>query len=143
MMGKLNGRERVQLALAHREADRVPRFESFWPETVPTWYGQGLPVGTDLADLFGYDMAGAGPGVQVLFVRGGEDGNAGRSQQARDDLNEALRPCCRHDVLGTGRAVSRGSCSQQGLLVASQRKPGPGLRRDARDRIGNRIDARR
>jgi uroporphyrinogen decarboxylase len=60
MNKKLNGCERMTLALSHREADRVPRFESFWPETVPTWYSQGLEVGTDLADLFDYDVMGAG-----------------------------------------------------------------------------------
>lgn len=59
-MSKMNGHERVTLALSHREADRVPRFESLWPETLPTWYAQGLPVGTDLADQFEFDIAGAG-----------------------------------------------------------------------------------
>src|SRR5579859_7818263 len=56
----LTSRERVNRALNHREGDRIPRMESFWPETIPLWHQQGLPIGTDVADLFGYDMAGAG-----------------------------------------------------------------------------------
>jgi len=57
---KLCGRERVNLALEHREADRVPRAESFWPETIPLWQQQGLEVGVDVADLFEFDIMGAG-----------------------------------------------------------------------------------
>ncbi len=60
MHEKLTGRERVNLALAHREADRVPRAESFWSETIPLWTQQGLEVGTDIADRFDFDIAGAG-----------------------------------------------------------------------------------
>ena len=90
-----------------------------------------------------HDMAGPCPGVQVLFVGGRKDRDVRRSQQARDDLDEALRARCGDDVLGTGGAIARGGRTQQGLLVARQRKPRPGLRRDVRDRIGNRIDAGR
>ncbi len=60
MKEKLTGRERVILALSHQEADRVPRFESFWPETIPLWHQQGLGPNDDVADLFGYDIMGAG-----------------------------------------------------------------------------------
>ena len=60
MNEKLTGRERVTLALGHQEADRVPRAESFWPETIPLWHQQGLGPNDDVADLFGYDIMGAG-----------------------------------------------------------------------------------
>ena len=60
MKTKLNGRERMNLALSHQEADRVPRTESFWPETIPLWYQQGLKVGDDVADLFDFDVMGGG-----------------------------------------------------------------------------------
>ncbi len=56
----ITSHERVRLALAHQEADRVPRAESFWPETVPGWHGQGMPAGVNLHDRFGYDMRGGG-----------------------------------------------------------------------------------
>jgi uroporphyrinogen decarboxylase len=48
------------LALAHREADRIPRNDGLWPETIPTWYSQGLPVGTDIPEHFDFDIMGAG-----------------------------------------------------------------------------------
>jgi uroporphyrinogen decarboxylase len=57
---RLTSRERVQLALRREPADRIPRAESFWPETIPLWRSQGLSADTDLAALFGYDIAGAG-----------------------------------------------------------------------------------
>ncbi len=56
----MTSRERVERALCRREADRIPRAESFWPETIPLWREQGMPEGADLYDLFGYDIAGAG-----------------------------------------------------------------------------------
>jgi hypothetical protein len=34
---RICSRERMELALAHEEADRIPRAESFWPETIPLW----------------------------------------------------------------------------------------------------------
>ncbi|MBE2236947.1 MAG: hypothetical protein IAE81_04100 [Caldilineaceae bacterium] len=60
MKEQLNGRERVALALSHQEADRVPRAESFWPETIPLWHQQGLGPNDVVADLFSYDIMGAG-----------------------------------------------------------------------------------
>lgn len=56
----LTGRERVALTLAHQEADRIPRTDSFWPETIPGWYSQGLAVGNEIPDLFDFDIQGAG-----------------------------------------------------------------------------------
>ena len=38
----------------------MPRAESFWPETIPLWHQQGLGPNDDVADLFGYDIMGAG-----------------------------------------------------------------------------------
>jgi uroporphyrinogen decarboxylase len=70
----LSSRERMQLALRRQPADRVPRAESFWPETIPLWRSQGLSPGADLASLFGYDIVGAGwvdhharPGVSEIL----------------------------------------------------------------------------
>ena len=60
MKEKLSGRERVNLAIAHQEGDRVPRSESFWTETIPLWHQQGLDPCADVADLFDYDIAGGG-----------------------------------------------------------------------------------
>ena len=60
MNARLTGRERMNLVLSHQEADRIPRTESFWPETIPLWYQQGLGVGDDVADLFDFDVSGGG-----------------------------------------------------------------------------------
>jgi uroporphyrinogen decarboxylase len=57
---QLSGRERMALTLAHQEADRIPRTDSFWPETIPGWYAQGLVVGNEVPDLFDFDIMGAG-----------------------------------------------------------------------------------
>lgn len=60
MKDKLTGRERVRLTLNHQEADRIPRTDSFWPETIPLWLGQGFRAGDDVADLFDFDIMGGG-----------------------------------------------------------------------------------
>jgi uroporphyrinogen decarboxylase len=39
---KLSGQERVNRALERRDHDRVPRHESFWPETITRWQEEGL-----------------------------------------------------------------------------------------------------
>jgi len=51
----LTGRERVQRALEHRDHDRVPRFDVFWPETLKRFRDEGMTGNPD--DLFGFDMA--------------------------------------------------------------------------------------
>lgn len=57
---KMTSHERVLRALTHREADRVPRTESFWPETIPLWREQGMPPRTDPWEEFDFDINGAG-----------------------------------------------------------------------------------
>jgi uroporphyrinogen decarboxylase len=42
MGSKLTGQERVLRALERRDHDRVPRYESFWPETITRWQNEGL-----------------------------------------------------------------------------------------------------
>lgn len=56
----ITSRERMELALGHQEADRIPRAESFWSETIPLWRQQGLPPDVDVARLYDYDIVGAG-----------------------------------------------------------------------------------
>lgn len=38
----LTGRERVNRMLARRDHDRVPRHDTFWPETIARWQREGL-----------------------------------------------------------------------------------------------------
>lgn len=56
----MNSRERVKLALRHREPDRVPIHDSPWQATVDRWRGEGLPSGVTPADYFGYELADLG-----------------------------------------------------------------------------------
>ena len=48
----MTGRERVKIALSHKEADRVPRFDQFWKETFEV-YGM---TQEQLEERFDYDM---------------------------------------------------------------------------------------
>jgi len=59
MHEKLTSRERVNRAMEHKDQDRVPRYESFWGETITRWQGEGLVGGADaVLDLLGADIAG-------------------------------------------------------------------------------------
>ncbi|MFA5058449.1 MAG: uroporphyrinogen decarboxylase family protein [Opitutaceae bacterium] len=42
MMTPLTSRERVNRMMERRDHDRIPRHESFWPETITRWQGEGL-----------------------------------------------------------------------------------------------------
>lgn len=56
----MTSRERVELALDLKEADRIPRSESLWPETETLWRQQGMPEGIPLSELFDLDIVSAG-----------------------------------------------------------------------------------
>ena len=58
-MNTLTSRERVNRMMERRDQDRIPRHESFWPETITRWQGEGL-AGSDEAvlDLLESDFAG-------------------------------------------------------------------------------------
>lgn len=54
---QLTGKERVHRALERRDHDRVPRYDSYWPETIREWESQGLKGGADGAlEALGSDM---------------------------------------------------------------------------------------
>ncbi len=54
----LTPRERVLMALKHKEADRIPIHNSPWGATIDRWRSEGLPSGVSPADFFGYELAG-------------------------------------------------------------------------------------
>ncbi len=64
---EMNPRERVKLALSHREADRIPIHDSPWAATVDRWRNEGLPSGMSAADYFHYELAGFGPDTSPMF----------------------------------------------------------------------------
>lgn len=56
----MTGRERVHMALDHKEPDRVPRYDSFWEELIDDYKEKlGLDASapsTAIGDKFGFDM---------------------------------------------------------------------------------------
>jgi uroporphyrinogen decarboxylase len=63
----MNARERVKLALNHREADRIPIHDGPWAATVDRWRTEGLPSGISADDYFGYELRGFGPDISPMF----------------------------------------------------------------------------
>ncbi len=53
----MTGRERVLLALNHKEPDRIPMHDSPWSATIKRWRKEGLPEDVDLSEYFGWDFA--------------------------------------------------------------------------------------
>ena len=70
----MTSRERITRILQHKEADKVPRYDGFWEETVVRFHQEGLPedlgkdyeklvlnggiktIGNPLGDYFGFDI---------------------------------------------------------------------------------------
>ncbi len=60
--GGMTSRERILRMLDHREADRVPIFDSPWEGTLARWRREGMPADADPAAYFGFDR------FQLLFA---------------------------------------------------------------------------
>jgi len=56
----MTSRERVLLALEHKEADRVAVHDSPWGTTVERWHREGLPQEQSPADYFAFEFRGWG-----------------------------------------------------------------------------------
>jgi len=63
----MNSRERINLALNHKEADRIPISDGPWTTTIARWHEEGLPEGVDPAEYFGYELRGAGADLTFCF----------------------------------------------------------------------------
>ncbi|MCS7120335.1 MAG: hypothetical protein NZ952_03930 [Candidatus Bathyarchaeota archaeon] len=50
-------RERVSLALRHKEADRIPIHDNIWQATIERWRKEGLPASVSPADYFGFEIS--------------------------------------------------------------------------------------
>jgi uroporphyrinogen decarboxylase len=60
-MAPLTGRARVQRMFARQDQDRIPRYDSYWPETLTRWAKEGMPPGEHAAlDALGADFHSAG-----------------------------------------------------------------------------------
>lgn len=51
----MTSRERFSRMFQHKEADRVPIFDSPWAGTIARWEREGMPKGMDWRDYFGTD----------------------------------------------------------------------------------------
>jgi uroporphyrinogen decarboxylase len=60
-------RERVKLALVHKESDRIPIQDSPWGVTIERWRREGLPSGISVEDYFGYELSGFGADTSPQF----------------------------------------------------------------------------
>lgn len=56
----MTSRERILLALNHKEPDRVPIHDSPWATTVRRWRREGLPENVSPHQYFGYEIVGFG-----------------------------------------------------------------------------------
>jgi len=61
----MTSRERVLLALNHKEPDRVPIHDSPWGTTVARWHREGLPQGVSPQQYFGYEFVGFGADITL------------------------------------------------------------------------------
>lgn len=70
----MTSRDRILRILAHKEADKVPKYDSFWEDTIINFYKEGLPenlekdyarieldsgstiIGDPIGDFFGFDI---------------------------------------------------------------------------------------
>mgnify|MGYP000883678232 FL=1 len=54
-MYKMTTHERFTRMFQHREADRVPIYDSPWSSTIERWQAEGMPKGVDYRDYFDID----------------------------------------------------------------------------------------
>jgi len=52
----MDARTRVRNAIDRKPIDRIPRYDSFWEDTLTAWKAQGMPEDADPAELFDWDM---------------------------------------------------------------------------------------
>ena len=52
----MDSKTRVCNAIERKPMDRIPRYDSFWEDTLIGWRTQGMPADRDPEDLFDFDM---------------------------------------------------------------------------------------
>jgi uroporphyrinogen decarboxylase len=56
----MTSKERIALALDHKEADRLSIHDSPWSTTIERWHKEGLPAGVSPEEFFHFELAGIG-----------------------------------------------------------------------------------
>ena len=54
-MYKMTTKERMNRMYQHKEADRIPIWDSPWNGTIKRWHREGMPAGVDYTDYFDLD----------------------------------------------------------------------------------------
>jgi uroporphyrinogen decarboxylase len=60
-------RERMRLALDHKEADHIPMQDSLWSATVARWHHEGLPDSIPAEEYFDYALHSFGADLSPMF----------------------------------------------------------------------------
>lgn len=63
----MTGKERIDAALEHREADRIPIQDNPWNTTVRRWREEGLPEDVSPHEYFGYELMNVGADTSFRF----------------------------------------------------------------------------
>jgi uroporphyrinogen decarboxylase len=51
----MTSKERIELIIKHKEADRIPIMDTIWETTISRWHQEGLPADKGPYEYFGYD----------------------------------------------------------------------------------------
>ena len=54
-MSRMSTYERFKRMFEHKEADRVPIYDSPWEGTIRRWHREGMPEGVSYVDYFDLD----------------------------------------------------------------------------------------
>ncbi len=63
----MTSRERINLALNHKEADRIAISDAPWSTAIERWHQEGLPEDTSPSEYFGYELRSAGADLTFCF----------------------------------------------------------------------------
>jgi len=63
----MTSRERIALALSHKEADRVAIQDAPWSTTIERWHQEGLPEKVSPGEYFDYEVASIGADTSFQF----------------------------------------------------------------------------
>jgi len=66
----MNSRERFLKCMHFEKVDRPPfqQWMGFWPDTIKRWYKEGLPIGMDIDDFFGFDRRAGHRGREGIAI---------------------------------------------------------------------------
>ena len=61
----MTSKERINLALEHKEADRIAIHDAPWATTIRRWHNEGLPPDSNPAEFFDYELVGVGADLSM------------------------------------------------------------------------------